>query len=100
MGFGKPKLSDTPVRCLNCGEEYPENEIIQKYAGRIHAGDGGGIEEGDYWNSKCPCCGRNNAMQSEYAELSEKEFKEEQHKIARLRQQQRKKQNSKNRRYA
>lgn len=75
MTFGKPKTTTEPVRCLECGEEYRDCDIIFKHAGRT--------EEGDFWNSKCPECGRMNGMQEEYAEMSEEEFREKQHEVAR-----------------
>lgn len=77
MSFGKPKLSPKPVRCINCGGQYPEHDLILHHAGRD--------EEGDWWNSECPECGRIGSMQPEYAELSDQEFREKQHEVARLR---------------
>jgi len=77
MSFGKPRQTDEPVRCLNCGDQYPDHAINLKHAGRSM--------EGDYWNSECPTCGVNNAMQEEYAQLSDEEFHEKQHEVARQR---------------
>ena len=76
MTFGKPKQTDSKVRCLKCGEQYRDYDIILKHAGRT--------EEGDFWNSECPVCGTFNLMQEEYAEMSEEEFREVQHDLARL----------------
>jgi ribosomal protein S27E len=77
MTFGKPKLTSEKVRCLNCGESYPECEITLRHAGRT--------AEGDFWNSKCPECGVYDMMQEYLAEMSEEEFKAEQHEIFRMR---------------
>jgi len=77
MTFGKPNLSTDPVRCINCGEKYPEKHVELVYAGRT--------DDGDFWNDRCPECGVMNGMRAEYAELSDKEFKSEQHKQARTR---------------
>lgn len=73
--FGTPTQTDDPVRCFFCGESYRDCDIILKHAGRT--------EEGDFWNCKCPECGQMNAMQEEYAQMSDEEFREEQHRIAR-----------------
>lgn len=77
MSFGKPRLGSERVRCLECGEEYPEHDIQLKHAGRT--------VEGDYWNSKCPHCGSYNSMGEEYAELTEEEFQEEKERVKKLR---------------
>ena len=77
MTFGKPKLTTDPVRCLNCGDQYPEKAIELRHAGRSR--------HGDYWNSRCPTCREYNGMQEEYAQLSDDEFREKQHEVARLR---------------
>ena len=92
MTFGKPRLTSKPVRCIECGAEYPENHIELKHAGRIHAGDAGTADAGDYWNSKCPECGTMNGMQEEYADLTETEFRVKQHEVARQRRRMRKEQ--------
>lgn len=85
MKFGKPRLSTQTVRCIDCGEKYPEKEIELEHAGRIEVNDAtGSVEPGDYWNSRCPKCGGINSMQEEYAEMSDEEFKEKQHEVARL----------------
>lgn len=76
MTFGKPKRHHHPVRCLECGSEYPECKINLKHAGRT--------VEGDFWNSECPECGTINMMQEEYAEMSDEEFREKQHEVARI----------------
>jgi len=70
VGFGKPKRTSEPVRCISCGEQYPEHEIKLIHAGRT--------EMGDFWNSKCPECGTINAMQEEYAQMSDAEFEDKQ----------------------
>lgn len=75
MTFGKPKRSDEKVRCLNCGESYRDCDTILKHAGRT--------VEGDFWNDKCPECGMFNMMGEEYYNMTEEEFKEEQHSVAR-----------------
>ena len=77
MTFGKPKLTTDPVRCVNCGDQYPEKAIELRHAGRFR--------HGDYWNDRCPTCGEYNAMQEEYAQLSDAEFRERQHEVARNR---------------
>ena len=75
--IGKPRQSSTPVRCLNCGEQYPEHDVQLEHAGRT--------EEGDFRNSRCPKCGIHNGMQEEYAQLSDAEFRAKQHEVARTR---------------
>jgi predicted ATP-dependent serine protease len=82
MTFGKPKQTSEQVRCLACGEQYRDYDINLKHSGRT--------EEGDYWNSECPECGRYDLMQEEYAEMSEEEFREEQHHFAQQQQKARK----------
>lgn len=82
--FGKPRQSTDTVRCLSCGEEYPERAVELKHAGRT--------VEGDFWNCKCPECGSMNGMRAEYAELSESEFRAKQHEVARSRQEARREQ--------
>lgn len=77
MTFGKPRQTPDPVRCLNCGEQYRDADIILKHAGRT--------VDGDYWNSECPVCGVHNGMQEEYAELTDEEFREKQHEVCRIR---------------
>lgn len=81
MSFGKPQLSAKPVRCLNCGEEYPENRIILKHAGRT--------EKGDFWNDECPECGAINSH-VDSADMTDEEFREEQHEVVRIRHEMRK----------
>lgn len=75
--IGKPRQTAESVRCLNCGEQYRDRDIILRHAGRT--------VEGDFWNSECPVCGVNNAMQEEYAEMTDSEFRAKQHEVARLR---------------
>jgi uncharacterized Zn finger protein (UPF0148 family) len=77
--IGKPRQTDDPVRCLDCGEQYRDHDIILRHAGRT--------VEGDFWNSECPVCGADNAMQEEYAEMTDGEFRAKQHEVARQRRQ-------------
>lgn len=75
--IGRPKLTDEPVRCINCGEQYRDCDVTLHHAGRT--------VEGDFWNSECPCCGKYGSMNDRYAQMSDEEFREEQHHVARLR---------------
>jgi hypothetical protein len=77
MTFGKPKPRPCDVRCIDCGEQYPDGHTILKHAGRT--------VDGDFWNSKCPECGSYNGMLPEYARMTDEEFLEEQHEMARIR---------------
>lgn len=84
MSFGKPTLSKKLVRCLNCGETYPENEIELKYAGRLHEDEVNDPSKiGDYWNSKCPFCGAYDRMHEKYVDMTNEKFIEKQHEVAR-----------------
>lgn len=65
-GFGRPRRTDEPVRCLNCGETYPERKLTLKHAGRTG--------RGDFYNSICPECGAVDCMNERYAKLAEEEF--------------------------
>lgn len=76
MTFGKPKQTAKPVRCIDCGETYPDYETTLHCAGTT--------EEGSYWNSECPECGSYDSMNEELAELTDEEFRKEQHEVARL----------------
>lgn len=76
MTFGKPRLGDTEVFCLSCGDRYPEYDILLKYAGRT--------EDGDFWNDKCPNCGAHNAH-IDVDGRSDAELRAKQHEIARIR---------------
>jgi len=77
MTFGKPKPTDKELRCLACGSVFSDHEAELHHAGRTI--------DGDYWNTECPECGAYDRMNSEYAKLTEYEFTEEQHRMARLR---------------
>lgn len=82
MTFGKPQLTDKEVRCIECGEQYPEHEATLHHAGRV---TGGTPHDGDYWNTKCPECGTMDSMHERYAGMTEEEFEREQEHIAQLR---------------
>ena len=76
MTFGKPKQSAKAVRCLNCGEEYPDYKTTLHHAGRT--------VDGDFWNSECPECGTYDMMNEEYAQMTEEEFQEKRREFEEL----------------
>lgn len=81
MSFGKPRLTDKQVFCLNCCEQYPEHDATLKHAGRT--------VDGDFWNTKCPHCGVKDQM-VDVDGRSWAELREELHDVARWQQKRRK----------